>query len=49
MSKDGDCYGLTKISEILGAKDFACAKDLTTLSMAGRYKQASTVRERVRP
>jgi hypothetical protein len=34
VSRDVDCYGLTKICEILGD-----AKDLTVLSVAGRYKQ----------
>ncbi len=40
MSRDRDCYSLTKISEILGgAKDLACPKDLTILSVAGRYNK----------
>jgi hypothetical protein len=40
ISRDRDCYGLTD-SEISGGRQrfLACAKDLTILSMAGRYKK----------
>jgi hypothetical protein len=43
---DGSCHLMMDLACI---KDSACTKDLTILSVAGRYKQAGTVRERVRP
>jgi hypothetical protein len=54
VSRDIDCYSLSKISEFSAdAKVSVDAKVLTIFSMAGRYnkpvQQAGTVKERVCP
>ncbi len=50
VSRDVDCYSLTKISEILGGRQrFGLRERFDHLECGGLVQTAGTVRERVRP
>jgi hypothetical protein len=50
VSRDRDCYGLTKTSEILGGRQgLGMHQGFDHFKHGGPVQQASTVQERVRP
>jgi hypothetical protein len=50
VSRDVDCYSLTKISEILGGHQrFGLCQRFDHFECGGLVQTAGTVRERVRP
>jgi hypothetical protein len=50
ISRDGDCYGLTEISEISGGRrGFGLRQRFDHFEHGGPVQTAGTVQERVRP